>query len=133
MRLLRLVLLAALLGACGGGTSGTTLATLDPGADLPAWLRRVSPVPGASTAGATMVEVEHDLQGPDEDIRLLIDGVDVTTYASLEGGVLVYESGEGPVTLQPGRHRATAQRVSLPVQGAEPVVLESFTWAFSVL
>jgi hypothetical protein len=70
------------------------------------------------------------LPATDEEIRLIVDGVDVTTYAEFDAGKLRYESGAGPVVLSQGEHTAEVQRVVLPADQTEFSVLDSFTWDF---
>jgi hypothetical protein len=58
--------------------------------------------------------------------------VDVTTYATFDAGKIRYEPSEGPIDLGSGTHTAEIQRVTLPAQGADFTVLDSFTWEFPV-
>jgi hypothetical protein len=94
--------------ACGYGTDS----------EVPAWLQSVDPEPGATAAVPDAVAANHSIQGPDQDIRLVVDGTDVTTYASFEAGKVRYESGVGPVVLGAGRHTAEVQLVELANSGA---------------
>lgn len=126
MRTALYLLVLALLSACA-----TTPVTGDP-ADRPAWVKAVYPEEGAVVAVPDAVEVEHTITSPDEDIRLLVDGVDVTTYAVVEAGLLRYESGSGPVTLSTGDHNAEVQRVLLPTEGVQFSVVDSYSWEFRV-
>lgn len=135
-RVVLLVVFAVLVAACAEDP-GATAAPTEPAA-LPDWLRRVYPAPGQELTVTQDVQVQHNVTGPEEGIRLWIDGVDVTTYA-LEGrGELVYdpdrEPAEPPVLLDPGRHQATAQRVRLDAEtGQIEEVLQEYTWSFTVL
>lgn len=130
MRRLAVLFLAMSLVLIGCSDAPAELETKE----LPSWIERVYPAPGASTTGGRQVEVGHNLpEAPDERIRLLIDGVDVTTYARFQGTTLVYDPAEGPVPLQAERHTATVQWVRLPAAGSdEVVVLDEFTWTFSM-
>lgn len=120
-RLFLLAMAITLIGtACGDGTDG----------EMPAWLQSVYPEPGATAAVPDAVEANHSIQGPDQDIRLVVDGTDVTTYASFEAGKVRYESGVGPVVLGTGRHTAEVQLVELDEFGGEYRVLDSFSWDF---
>lgn len=122
-RLLVLLLtLAMSVAACGGDSSGER--------DMPDWLEEVFPAPGATAAVVDAVEVSHTIQGPDEDVRLVIDGVDVTTYAAFDAATLRYESGAGPVVLGSGSHVAEVQRVRLPAEGDTFEIVDSFSWEF---
>lgn len=117
------MLIVALVGAaCDGGQEETTR--------IPDWVESVYPEPGATAAVPDAVEVDHTLQRVDEDVRLVIDGVDVTTYSAFDAGKIRYESGVGPVTLGGRTHTAEVQRVELDEFGQEYEVLDSFSWDF---
>lgn len=124
LRSLLVILLASttLASACGDGNDGA--------AEMPEWVEAVYPEPGATAAVPDAVEVDHTLQRLDEDVRLLVDGVDVTTYATFEAGKIRYESGVGPVELEGGSHTAEVQRVELEEFGEDYEVLDSFSWEF---
>ena len=96
----------------------------------PSWVESVFPEPGAVVTAADAVEVDHNLTATDNDIRLVIDGVDVTTYAAFEAGKLRYESGVGPVVLGDGDHTAEVQRVVLAEDETQFEVVDSFEWEF---
>lgn len=119
------VLITMAVVACGDdeATPGDT-------APLPDWLESVYPEPGATVAVPDAVEVDHTLQRVEHDVRLIIDGVDVTTYATFEAAKIRYESGDGPIELGDRRHTATVQRVRLPAYGVDYQVVDSFTWEF---
>ena len=116
------LVLAMVLAACGGDSAGDR--------EMPDWLEEVFPAPGATVAVVDAVEVSHTIQGPDENVRLVIDGVDVTTYATFDAATLRYESGTGPVVLGSSRHVAEVQRVRLPAEGDTFEVVDSFSWEF---
>lgn len=101
----------------------------------PDWLVRVYPPPGSEGTAAATVQVRHDLPGAKGQLRLMIDGVDVTAYADVEPGQLTYdpERAPGVVELTPGRHTARVERVSLPREGATYRVLDFYRWRFTVL
>lgn len=132
-----LLLVAALLAGCADDDApAEDLAAEEPGG-LPEWLREVHPPPGAETTGVPEVQVSHEVVGTREDVRLVIDGIDVTQYAGPGQGVLSYKPGDGdepraPVELAPGAHRAVVQRVLRPEFGEPHKVLESFGWQFTV-
>ena len=108
----------------------TTPAADDPGDQQPPWVESVFPEPGAVVTAADAVEVDHNLTATDNDIRLIIDGVDVTTYAAFDAGKLRYESGVGPVVLEDGDHTAEVQRVVLAEDETQFEVVDSFEWEF---
>jgi hypothetical protein len=85
-----LVLVAAIAFGCGdddgGGSVATTATTSAPTADssdpqVPGWIQRVHPVPGASETAERAVTVNTRTLSPTEEVRLLIDDVDVTSQA----------------------------------------------------
>lgn len=118
------LILPAVVVACGDGDgAGDT-------EQMPEWVESVYPEPGTTLAVPDVVEVDHAVQGAQEDVRLVVDGVDVTTYASFPAGSIRYESGLGPVTLEEGEHTAQVQRVRLQAAGAEYEVLDSYSWEF---
>lgn len=122
--------LALLLApACSTGpTSFEEGSTSEP----PAWVEAVTPEPGAVATVPNAVEVDHAIAATDEDVRLVINGVDVTTYATFEAGKIRYEASDGPVDLGTGDHTAEIQRVTLPVEGTDFSVIDSYTWRFRV-
>src|SRR2546421_2201484 len=124
--LLALVLVVAVLAPGGGaGHAESASYTVLP---LPAWIGRVVPAPGASDGGVHVVEVRDKL-APPEYSRLIIDGVDVTACARKAPGLLHYDSGTGPVVLQPGNHFGRVDRMRL--NGAYPeTMIASFVWPF---
>lgn len=122
-RLLHLAIVLTAMGLITGCSDGG-------GSEMPEWVEQVYPEPGATAAVPDAVEVDHTLQRLEEDVRLLIDGTDVTTYATFEAGKIRYESGDGPVTLGGRSHTAEVQRVELVEFGEDYEVLDSFTWEF---
>lgn len=98
----------------------------------PTWVEDVIPGPGAVATVPDAVEVDHSITATDEDVRLIVDGVDVTTYAVFDAGKLRYESGDGPVVLSTGDHTATVQRVLLRLDETDFRVLDSYSWEFRV-
>ena len=164
MPLLRIILLVAvslLTSACGDTTEEAAEDTeAGETAGLPPWLDRIYPADSQVVTATRDVQVDHNVVEPDESIRLLIDGVDVTTY-SVEGrGELVYdpdrpipraEAGAGsredpaeeatneapladsPADLSPGPHTATVQRLRVdPETGSIEETLDEFTWDFTI-
>lgn len=127
MKKLFIPVVLALLALAGCTTSPVADDTADP---MPSWVETVFPEPGAVVTAADAVEVDHNLTATDNDIRLLIDGVDVTTYAAFDAAKLRYESGVGPVVLDDGDHTAEVQRVVLADDETQFEVVDSFTWEF---
>lgn len=134
--LLVLALVALPAAACSDeGAPGSSQATLPP------WLVRVYPEPGDVSAAHPRVEVDHHVTTDGENVRLSIDGVDVTQYAELGReatvggpGKLVYdpEDANQVVALDPGRHKATVEHVRLTGIGGETRVLDSYSWEFQI-
>lgn len=127
--LVSLCLLLVLPAACSTGPATFEEDTTD---EPPAWVEAVTPEPGAVATVPDAVEVDHAITSTDEDVRLLINGVDVTTYATFEAGKVRYEAGDGPVALGTGDHTAEIQRVTLPSEGVDFTVIDSYTWRFRV-
>lgn len=98
----------------------------------PDWVETVFPEPGSVLTTTDAVEVDHTLTATDNDVRLIIDGVDVTTYSAFDAGKLRYESGVGPVVLSSGDHWAEVQLVTLPAEGEQFEVLDSYRWEFRI-
>lgn len=132
MSRLRIILIAVL--ALFAGAACTTTPVVDEGTpeDPPSWVEDVIPEPGAVATVPDAVEVDHNLTATDEDVRLIVDGVDVTTYAEFDAGKLRYESGAGPVVLGTGDHTAEVQRVLLPADETDYQVLDTYIWEFRV-
>ena len=124
--LLAVVLVTAVLTpGCRASRAASASSTDLP---LPPWIGKVVPGPGASDGGVHAVEVRDKLTPP-EYSRLIIDGVDVTAYAYKAPGLLHYDSGTGPVVLQPGNHFGRVDRMRL--NGAYPeTMIASFVWPF---
>lgn len=128
-RLMLLLIVVVAVGLAGCGPAQSEVSSL-PTTSIPSWVERVYPAPNSTTAVPDAVEVRHRLQTPEDNVRLLVDGVDVTTYSTFDAGKLRYESGAGPVVLGPGEHTATVERVTQPVNGAQFRVLDSYSWNF---
>lgn len=124
-----LAVLMVAVGSTGCSSAQSEPSSL-PTTSVPNWVERVYPAPNSTTAVPDGVEVRHRLQSPQDNVRLLVDGVDVTTYATFDAGKLRYESGAGPVVLTPGEHTATVEQVTQPENGSEFRVLDSYSWSF---
>jgi hypothetical protein len=119
------VVAALLLAAC---SSEETTATPPTGtAGLPGWVVSLSPEPGSSSQANTVVEVRHTIDQPGHEVRLILDGVDVTAGALRGDGILTYEP------LASGPHTARIEHAWLPGAGADLETIDSFTWRFETL
>jgi hypothetical protein len=99
---------------------------------MPSWLTQLNPGPDSSGSGIQVVEVKHSIVTP-EYVRLIVDGVDVTAYATKGPGLLDYRpAGGGPVVLTPAHHEAEVERLSPGTGGAPPTVVDSYTWSFTI-
>lgn len=114
-------------------------------AEYPEWVEKVYPAPGAETSATPAVEVNHNVVTSEREVRLSIDGVDVTTYADQHSpSLLEYDPGDiesnPPLELEPGEHEATLElldvRPATEGDGTEYEVLDTldtFTWTFTIL
>ena len=126
--LLGILVVGVLVPACRPATG----ASAPP--PLPSWLTQLNPGPGSTSSGLQVVEVKHNIVTP-EYLRLVIDGVDVTAYATKGPSELDYRpAGQGPVGLAPGKHSARVDRMR-PVGGGGPdgaSVVASYSWSFTI-
>jgi hypothetical protein len=131
------VLAIGLLAGCGEDEAAPPAA----GEALPTWLESVEPEPGEESAVLRRVEVNYNLQTDGENVRLSVDGTDVTAYADFGReenvggpGRLVYdfEGNRDVVRLGPGEHTATVELVRLEDLGEQPQVLDTFSWSFTI-
>jgi hypothetical protein len=121
----------------------------------PGWIREVFPSPGAESTGERVVELRYADLEPQQQIRLLINGVDVTVQSLDETqaveqqqepfigpGQLRYDprrieddmaTGPPLVDLTPGTHTATARLVELPAFGEPLQIVDEYRWTFSLL
>lgn len=108
---------------------------------LPSWVVSVKPEPGEQSAVLRRIEVDYVLQTGGENVRLSVDGTDVTSYADFGReqnvggpGSLVYdfEQARELVPLEPGEHTATLELVELEDLGEQPQILDTFSWSFTV-
>jgi hypothetical protein len=149
-----LISLLVLVGAaCGdddesvGAPAATTSTEVPdtPGA-MPEWLERVYPADGADAAERA-VEVDYNLLGPREELRVVIDGTDIT--AQMDGldrandsrtvfpspGQLRYDPraiATPLVELQPGEHDAAVRLVRLDSFGENLEELDEYAWTFTL-
>ena len=143
------VVLALMLPACFGDGADDIKAQArgeEAGvADYPDWIEKVYPPPDSETSVTRAVQVNHGVVEADRQVRLLIDGTDVTAYANeTSPGLLEYDIDQAasPVELKPGEHTAVVElnRVtpgaSEGVDSYDPEVHETidrYTWTFTVL
>jgi hypothetical protein len=151
LRMSALVVLASILfAACGdsGEARPASSATTSPRTDFskPSWVVDVYPPDGAVAATERAVQLEYGLLDHQREVRLIVDGVDITSQC--EGidrgpaggrfpspGELRYDPTANPlalVPLKPGRHLATAKLVRLPEPGATLATLDEYDWSFTI-
>lgn len=148
--LLTILALTALAASACAGDGAESVQEVAEGeaqtiADLPEWLEKVYPPPGSETSATQAVQVDHTAIAADQQVRLIIDGTDVTAYADATSpGLLEYDidQEDAPVDLQPGEHEATVELMrrtpgaSEGVDSYDPDVhktIDSFSWTFTVL
>lgn len=135
-----LLTIVLLLSGCAGDTDSGAAVTVD---EAPEWVTKIYPPPGANTTATRAVQVQYETVGADREVRLLIDGTDVTTYARVGTGLLEYDVDQAasPVELDPGPHTATVELYEVKVgasEGAESysaserAKIDSFSWDFQV-
>lgn len=123
----------ALVGLTACTTVGDTEIDADDSGQLPSWIDEVRPAPGADISAADGVAVHYRLTDPDHDVRLLIDGVDVTANSVDAAGLLRYtDDGVAIVILGVGEHTAEAQLVTHETAGVDAVITDSYLWTFRV-
>jgi hypothetical protein len=61
----------------------------------PDWLERVYPSPEAKTSATAMIQANFQSTGPNQTVRLLLEGTDVTSYATIRRGQLHYDPDDG--------------------------------------
>ena len=120
--LLMIVVLTAVGTACRSSESPAA-------APLPSWIVRLVPPPQSSSGGVQVVQVQHALVSP-EYVRLIINGRDVTSYATKGPDELDYSGTRGPVPLTPGHYSARVDRMKLVTDGAYTV--DSYSWSFTI-
>lgn len=108
---------------------------------LPSWIVSVEPEPGEQSSVLRRIEVNYVLQTGGENVRLSVDGTDVTSYADFGReqnvggpGSLFYdfEAGRAIVPMEPGEHTATLDLVELDDLGEQPQILDTFSWSFTI-
>ncbi len=138
-------LLAALLMMTACTPEETPVESSSAAVDYPEWLERVYPAPGAELSVTQAVQVNHGVVTSERAVRLVIDGVDVTTYADQDSpGLLEYDpddiQAQPPVELEPGEHSAVAELLDVrPATdpgglGYEVLgTIDTFSWTFTIL
>lgn len=128
-RLIATVVLATV--AVGATACSSATETPPPSSDtLPAWIDEVTPRPGAAYAPDSGVSVRYQLPSIDQEVRLIIDGVDVTSVSTEGPDLLRYDTSQGIIDLNTGDHRAEARLVILSADGVETVPVDTYTWTF---
>lgn len=146
--LVALLSLALLLPACFGDGAEEIQAQAEGEVaddDYPVWLDKLYPPPGSETSVTRAVQVDHGAIEADQQVRLIIDGTDVTSYSvATTPGLLEYDidQAQAPIELKPGEHTAVVQLTRVTPGSGEGVEsfddevhepIESFTWTFTVL
>lgn len=137
--------LAVLAGAAACTPDQPATPEAPSAAEYPEWIERVYPPPGSEASVEEGVQVLHGVVTPNRAVRLVIDGVDVTTYATQHSpGLLEYDveeiAPEPPVELDPGSHEAMVELLEVDPAteegGVDYEVLETidmFAWTFTIL
>ena len=144
-----LVLLTLLLPACAGDGAEDIQAVAEgeaaSAAEFPEWIEKIYPPPESETAINQAVQINHNVIAADQQVRLSIDGTDVTAYATeTSPGLLEYDIDQpnAPIELEPGEHEATVALFRVTPGASEGVdsydadvhePIESYTWSFTVL
>lgn len=124
------IAIAALLTLAACSTTTDTAST-SPGTEpLPTWIDEVTPRPNAAYAPVEGVSVTYRPPGPDQEVRLIIDGVDVTADSLSGTDRLRYDADSGIVPLDVGTHTAEARLVIVAADGVDTIAVDSYTWTF---
>ncbi|MFN0090376.1 MAG: hypothetical protein ACKVWR_08940 [Acidimicrobiales bacterium] len=143
---------ALVLGACGtddAASSPPTSAADYSHPSLPGWIQRVQPAPDAQSASERAVEVGARTLGPLEELRLLIDGVDVTAQALPDdqqapipaetqrraAGCVTTRERSRPMrwsSSAPGPTRPPSNGAGPRAFGAPSELVDSYTWSFRI-
>lgn len=120
-----------MLAGAGCGDDSDTGESPQQAEPLPVWINEITPRANATFSPTGGISVRYDLTDPDTEVRLIVDGVDVTAVSDGGPGLLRYvDDAEGIVRLDAGRHTAEAQLVILATAGVDTVVIDSYTWEF---
>lgn len=142
MLFLILTAVALVLPACGGEDDQGEPVSV---ADTPDWIEKIYPAPDSETSATQAVQVLHTAIPKDRQVRLNINGTDVTIYASgSDPGLLVYDMDDpnAPVPLRPGEHTAEVELVRRTPDSGEGTdsydpdvheVIDSYSWQFTIL
>jgi hypothetical protein len=152
--LVLVAVLALLATACGDDLDAERGGTGIDDPQQPGWIREVYPSPGAEAAVERVVELRYARLEPQQQVRLLINGIDVTVQSLdetqaveqqqepfLGPGQLRYDprrieddaaSGPPLVDLPPGTHTATARLMVLPAFGEQLQLVDEYRWTFSL-
>lgn len=122
-----------MLAGAGCTTSSDTDEGFEPAEPLPVWIDEITPRANATFSPIGGISVRYALTDPDTEVRLIVDGVDVTASSEGGPGLLRYEdNAQGIVPLDAGMHTAEAQLVTLPTAGVDTIVIDSYSWAFRI-
>lgn len=126
--LLRLTFVIVVVGLLAAACADTGQdATPPAGNAMPSWIQSIQPSPDSSAMANTVIEVDHSQIDPEHFIRLLVDGVDVTSNATETEDMIVYRG------LSKGSHTATVEETWLPEFGKQSDVISSYSWSFETL
>lgn len=137
-----LVVFALASAACASGADDVPPTAAVP-SDAPDWITKIYPAPGAETTATRAVQVQYETLPPGSEIRLIIDGTDVTSYAQQGTGLLEYDVDQdmAPVELEPGTHEATVELYTVQpgasegadsFSASERAVIDSYSWSFEL-
>ena len=122
-----------MLAGAGCADDSDTDESLQESEPLPVWIDEITPRSNATFSPIGGISVRYVLTDPETEVRLIVDGVDVTAVSDAGPGLLRYEDdAEGIVRLDAGMHTAEAQLVILPAAGIDTVVIDSYSWVFRI-
>lgn len=126
LMILCLITISVLVTACTASSQSNGQMTNE----MPAWVRSVYPEPGAEASVTDTIQVVYSRPPPGQVVRLLIDGVDVTSDASRGAETIDYDPEKGPVHLTPGEHNVEVRLVVTSPDNSSDQTLDSFHWSF---
>jgi hypothetical protein len=124
--ILCLITISVLVTACAANSQSNGQVTNE----MPSWVRSVYPEPGAEASITDTIQVAYSRPAPGQVVRLLIDGVDVTSDASRGAETIDYDPERGPVHLTPGEHNVEVRLVVTSPDKSSDETLDSFQWSF---
>ncbi len=122
------------LASCGVGTAESP-PEAGFAANTPPWIESLYPKPGAQMSSVAVIEVEYEVPPTGRRVRLIVDGVDVTTVADAGFGRFHYDPSRSPapVDLGSGEHRAVLKLVRLSGFGDAHELIDEYQWSFRIL